>query len=158
MAKKRSNYVACKDGKVKPWSRPLSRTWTKLLFFLRVRRLPNVHYTRSAFSTIPSGVKRKRSLGIYKRKKGCKYLSSAGTPQAQGPWTNYKSVLLSSVMKLISLPNVLLFIFVNNDDNNKNNKREEKTKYLSATDRKFCSLPISKFLHYILLINKGKHG
>ena len=124
-------------------------------------RCQNVHCTRSASSIIPSGVKRNRSLGIYKREKSCRHLSSARTPQAQGPWTNYESVLLSSVMKLISLTDVLLFIFDNNNDNNNNNnnnKREEKTQYLSPTDSKFCFLKISKLLHYILLINYGKHG
>ena len=129
----------------------------------------NVHCTRSTSSTIPSGVKRKRSPGIYKREKGCRYLSSARTPRAQGPWTNYESVLLSSVMKLISLTDVLLFIFDNNnnDDNNNNNnnndnKRWEETQYLSPTTdgnrRQIFFLRISKLLHYILLINYGKHG
>ena len=39
MAKKSSNHIACKDGK-KEVQVPLSRLWTRLLLFLRVRRLP----------------------------------------------------------------------------------------------------------------------
>ena len=164
MAKKSSNYVACKDGKMKSRC-PCLGHGQGCSSSCECVGCQNVHCTRSASSTIPSGVKRKRSPGIYKRKKGCRYLSSARTLQAQGPWTNYESVLLSSVMKLISLTDVLLFIFDNNNDNNNNNnnnnnsnKREEKTQYLSPTDSKFCFLKISKLLQYILLINYGKHG
>ena len=85
---------------------PLSRTWQRCSSSCEYVGCQNVHGARSGSSTIPSGVKRKRSAGIYNRENGCKYLSSAGTPHAQGPWTNYESVLLSSVMKLISQTDV----------------------------------------------------
>ena len=57
-----------------------------------------MHGARFGSSTKPPGVKRKRSPGIYKRVKGSQFLSSAGVPQIQGPW---------SVKKLISLIDVL---------------------------------------------------
>lgn len=105
MAKKSSNYIACKDGKKKSRC-PCLGYGQGCSSSCECVGCQNVHGARSGSSTIPSGVKRKRSPGIYKREKGYKYLSSAGTPQAQGPWTNYESVLLSSVMKLISLTDV----------------------------------------------------
>ena len=105
MAKKSSNYIACKHGKMKTRC-PCLGHGQGCSSSCECVGCQNVHGARSGSSTIPSGVKRKRSPGIYKREKGCKYLSSAGTPQAQGPWTNYESVLLSSVMKLISLTDV----------------------------------------------------
>ena len=105
MAKKSSNYIACKDGKMKSRCSCLGHG-QGCSSSCECVGCQNVHGARSGSLTIPSGVKRKRSPGIYKREKGCKYLSSAGTPQAQGPWTNYESVLLSSVMKLISLTDV----------------------------------------------------
>ena len=105
MAKKSSNYIACKHGKMKTRC-PCVGHGQGSSSSCECVGCQNVYGARSGSSTIPSGVKRKRSSGIYKREKGCKYLSSAGTPQAQGPWTNYESVLLSSVMKLISLTDV----------------------------------------------------
>ena len=81
-----------------------------------------MHGARSGPSTIPSGIKRKRSPGIYKRAKGCEYLTTAGIPQAWGPWTNYETVI-----RLISVTDVepsaenisKLFNFVVSKSNNK---------------------------------------
>lgn len=78
---------------------PLSRTWTRLLLFLRVGRLPKC--ARCSFRLLNNPVR-------CKEEKITRYLVPfiGWNTTSTGPWTNYESVLLSSVMKLISLTDV----------------------------------------------------
>ena len=126
VAKKTTNYAACKDGKTKSRC-PCLGNGQGCSSSCECVGCENVHGARSGPSTIPSGIKRKRSPGIYKRAKDCEYLTTAGIPQARGPWTNYESVLLSAVIRLISVTDVepsaenisKLFNFVVSKSNNK---------------------------------------
>lgn len=72
MAKKSSNYIACKHGKMKTRC-PCVGHGQGSSSSCECVGCQNVYGARSGSSTIPSGVKRKRSPGIYKREKGCKY-------------------------------------------------------------------------------------
>lgn len=108
MAKKRGyaqNYTACKDTVIKSKC-PCLGHGQGCSPSCSCVGCQNVHGARSRPSARPSGVKRKRSPGIYKRVKGSQFLSSAGISQIQGPWTNYESVLLTSVVRVINLTDV----------------------------------------------------
>ena len=99
--------TACKDGKTKSRCTCLG-CGQGCSSFCECVGCENVHSVRPGPSRKRTGVKRKRSPGIYKRVKGSQFLTSAGMPQIQGPWTNYESIVLSSVIELISMTDVLL--------------------------------------------------
>lgn len=108
MAKKRGDakkYAACKDTVIKSKC-PCLGHGQGCSSNCSCVGCENVHGARSRPSSRPSGVKRKRSPGIYKRVKGSQFLSSAGISQIHGPWTNYESVLLTSVIRVIKLTDV----------------------------------------------------
>ena len=99
--------VACKDGKTKSRC-PCLGYGQGCSSFCECVGCENVHGVRPGPSRKRTGVKRKRSPGIHKRVKGSQFLTSAGMPQIQGPWTNYESIVLSNVIELISMTDVLL--------------------------------------------------
>ena len=108
IAKKRGDtkkYAACKDTVIKSRC-PCLGHGQGCSSICSCVDCENVHGARSCPSSRTSGVKRKRLLGIYKRVKGSQFLSSAGISKIHGPWTNYESVLLTSVIRFISLIDV----------------------------------------------------
>ncbi|XP_068747393.1 uncharacterized protein [Montipora capricornis] len=108
MVRKNSDKrIACKDGKTKSRS-PCLGCGQGCSSFCECVGCENVYGVRPGPSRRRSGVKRKRSPGIHKRVKGSQFLTSAGMPQIQGPWTNYESIVLSNVIELISMTDVLL--------------------------------------------------
>ena len=110
MAKQRGDakkYAACKDTVIKSKC-PCLGHGQGCSSMCSCVGCENVHGARSRPSSRPSGVKRKRSPVIYKRVKGSQFLSSAGISLIHGPWTNYESVLLTSVIRVINLTDVEL--------------------------------------------------
>lgn len=108
MAKKREDaktFAACRDGEIKSKC-PCLRHGQGCSSLGSCVGCKNVYGASSRPTSKPSGVKRKRSPGIHKRLKGSEFLSSTGTPQTRGPWTNYESVLLASVIKVINITDV----------------------------------------------------
>lgn len=108
MAKKREDaktFAACRDGEIKSKC-PCLRNGKGCSPSCYCVGCKNVYGASSRPTSKPSGVKRKRSPGIHKRLKGSEFLSSTGTPQTRGPWTNYESVLLASVIKVINITDV----------------------------------------------------
>lgn len=105
MAKKKGNgtkYAVCKDTESKSKC-PCLGHGQGCSSFCSCLGCKNVHGARSCSTSRPSGVKRKRLPGIYKKGKGSQFLKSAGIPQIHGPWTHYESVLLISVIKVVNL-------------------------------------------------------
>lgn len=108
MAKKREDvkkFAACRDGLIKSKC-PCLRHGQGCSSSCSCVGCENEYGASSRPTSKPSVLKRKRSPGIHKRLKGSEFLSSTGTPQIRGPWTNYESVLLASVIKVINLTDI----------------------------------------------------